>query len=81
MDVLDVFSQDSAHIASHISDEPSGSSREDEITHRRWARCVLAFYLSLFLGGATAIAIRQMVTPPSGTEQHASVHSDVLSKH
>jgi hypothetical protein len=77
---MDYFLQDSAHITNSLSlNEPAGSTLEDKLTHKRWARSVLTFYACLFLAGATAIAAHQTVTSSSGTEQHVSLRTDVRS--
>jgi hypothetical protein len=73
---MDYFSEDSAH-SSFSLNEPAESTPEDKITRKRWARGVLAFYICLFLAGATMIA-RQAAIVSSGTEQHVSLHTDVL---
>ena len=79
---MDYFRQDSSHVTNGFSlNEPAGSTFEDRMTHKRWTRGVLVFYVCLLLDGATAIAARQTVTSPSGTEQHASLRTDVRSNH
>ena len=72
---MDYFSEDSAH-SSFSLNEPAKSTLEDQITRKRWTRGVLAFYVCLFLGGATMIA-RQTAIFSSGTEQHVSLQTDV----
>jgi hypothetical protein len=75
---MDDFRQDSAHVTSSFSSsEPAGSTLEDRIARRLWARGALAFYAFLFLAGATATA-RETVTSSSGTE-HVSLRTDVRS--
>ena len=55
---MDYFSEDSAHVTNGFSlNEPAASTHEDRITHKRWAKAVLAFYACLFLAGATAIGV------------------------
>jgi hypothetical protein len=78
---MDYFSEDSAHVTHGFSlNEPAASTREDRITHKRWAKAVLAFYACLFLAGAAAIGVHQsMIT--SGTEQHATLRVDIPSHH
>jgi hypothetical protein len=76
---MDYFSDDSAH-SSFSLNEPADSTPEDKITRKRWARGVLAFYLCLFLAGATMIA-RQTPIFSSGTEQHVSLQTDVQLDH
>jgi hypothetical protein len=49
---MDYFSDDSAY-SSFSLNEPADSTPEDKITRKRWARGVLAFYICLFLAGAT----------------------------
>jgi hypothetical protein len=76
---MDYFSEDSAH-SSFSLNEPAESTLEDRTTRKRWARGVLAFYICLFLAGATMIA-RQTAIFSSGTEQHVSLHTDVQLSH
>ena len=76
---MDYFSDDSAHSSFYLN-EPAESTPEDKITRKRWGRGVLAFYVCLFLAGATMIA-RQTATFSSGTEQHVSLHTDVQLNH
>ena len=76
---MDYFSEDSAH-SSFSLNEPAKSTLEDKITRKRWTRGVLAFYICLFLAGATMIA-RQTAIFSSGTEQHVSLHTDVQLNH
>lgn len=79
---MDFFREDSAHATSSFSlNEPTGSTLEDRMVHKRWARLVAAFYVCLFLAGATAITVRQAMTPSGGTEQHASLQADLGANH
>jgi hypothetical protein len=57
---MDYFSEDSAH-SSFSLNEPAESTLEDRTTRKRWARGMLAFYICLFLAGATMIG-RQTAT-------------------
>ena len=77
---MDYFSEDSAHVANGFSlNEPAASTHEDRITHKRWAKAVLAFYACLFLVGATVIGVHQVMTTSGGVEQHATLREDVRS--
>ncbi|MCG2631063.1 hypothetical protein L6654_30980 [Bradyrhizobium sp. WYCCWR 13023] len=80
---MDYFSEDSAHVTKPLSpNEPgAGSTQEDRITHRRWAKAVLAFYATLFFAGAIAIGLHQSMTPSGGMEQHATLRADNRSAH
>jgi len=79
---MDYFQQDSSHVTNSFSlNEPDGSTLEDKMTHKRWTRGMLAFYACLFFAVAIAIAARPTVTSSSGTEQHASMPTDVQSDH
>lgn len=79
---MDYFSEDSAHVTHAILlTEPVGCTHEDRITQKRWAKAVLAFYACLFLAGATAIGAHQSTTTSTGTEQHATLRTDIPSKH
>lgn len=79
---MDYFLQDSAHVTNSFSlNEPAGSTLEDRLTRKLWARSVLAFYACLFLAGATAIGVRQITSSSNGTEQHASLRTDIRSNH
>ncbi|OKO69445.1 hypothetical protein [Bradyrhizobium sp. AS23.2] len=76
------FSEDSAHLTHSFSlNKPAASSREDRMTHKRWAKAVLAFYACLFLAGAIAIGVHQSMTTSSGIEQHAALRTDIRSHH
>jgi hypothetical protein len=76
---MDYFSEDSAHSSLSLN-EPAESTPEDKITRKHWTRGVLAFYVCLFLAGATMIA-RQTAIFSSGTEQHVSLQTDVQLNH
>jgi hypothetical protein len=79
---LDYFSQDSAHVTNGFSlNGPAASADEDRITHRRWAKAVLALYACLTLAGATAIGVHQSMTTSGGIEQHATLRTDIRSTH
>jgi hypothetical protein len=76
---MDYFSDDSAHSSFYLN-EPAKSTPEDKITRKRWTRGVLAFYVCLFLAGATMIA-RQTAIFSGSTEQHVSLQTDVQLSH
>ena len=79
---MDYFSEDSAHVTNGFSlNEPAASTHEDRITHKRWAKAVLAFYACLFLAGTTAIGVHQSMTTSGGMEQHATLRTDIRSTH
>ena len=79
---MDYFSEDSAHITNGFSlNDPAARTQEDRITHKRWAKGVLAFYACLFLAAATLIGFHQTMSSSSSTEQHASLRTDVRSAH
>ena len=79
---MDYFSEDSAHVTNGFSqNDPAASSPEDRITHKRWAKAVLAFYACLFLAGATAIGVHQSMTTSGGLERHATLRTDIRSTH
>jgi hypothetical protein len=81
--LLDYFSQDSAHVTSDFSlNEPAASTHEDRITRKRWAKALLVFYACLFLAGASAIGVHQsMTTSGGGIEQHVTLRTDIRSTH
>ena len=73
---MDFYSEDSAHVTHKFSlNDRTGNTLEDKLTHKRWARSVLTFYVCLFLAGAVAIGIHQ--TSSSGSQQHASLLADI----
>jgi hypothetical protein len=76
---MDYFLQDSAHVNS--LNEPAQSSLQDKLTRKRWARTVLVFYACLFFAVATAIGVSQIMTSSNGTEQQASLRTDIRSNH
>jgi hypothetical protein len=79
---MDHFLQDSAHVTNSSSlNELARSSLQDKLTHKRWARSVLVFYACLVFAGATAIGVRQIMTSSNGTEQHASLRTDIRTNH
>jgi len=79
---MDYFSEDSAHITNGFSlNDPAARTQEDRITHKRWAKGVLAFYACLFLAGATVIGVHQRMTTTGGMEQHATLRTDIRSTH
>ena len=78
---MDYFSEDSAHATNGLSLNDPAASTEDRITHKRWAKAVLAFYACLFLAGATAIGVYQSMTTSGGMEQHATLRTDIRSTH
>jgi hypothetical protein len=80
---MDYFSEDSARVTNGFSlNESVASTHEDRITHKRWAKAVLAFYACLFLAGATAIGVYQKsMTTSDGMEQHATLRTDIRSTH
>ena len=75
--LLEYFSQDSAHVTSDFSpSEPAASTHEDRITRTYWVKGLLVFYACLFLAGATAIGVQQRMTTSGGIEQHATLRTD-----
>jgi len=60
---MDTYSQDSAHRTNGPTHAVlRAPTREEKVTHRRWARAVLAFYCSLLvLGGIAVQASRSSV--------------------
>ena len=79
---MDYFSEDSAHVTNALSlNEPAVGTHEDRITHRRWAKAVLAFYALLFLAGGIAIGVYQSTTTAVGVEQHATLRAGNRSAH
>ena len=80
--LLDYFSEDSAHVTSGFSlSEPAASADEDRITRKRWTKALLVFYACLFLAGATAIGVHQSMTTSGSIEQHATLRTDIQSTH
>ncbi|WP_426614221.1 hypothetical protein [Bradyrhizobium sp. McL0616] len=79
---MDYFSEDSAHVTNGFSlSERAASTDDDSITHRRWAKAVLAFYACVLTAGATAIAVSQSMSTSDGMEQHATLRADIRSAH
>lgn len=79
---MDYFSEDSAHVTKPFSlDGTAARTHEDRITHRRWARAVLALYAVLFFAGAVAIGLHQSMVMSGGMEQHATLRDDNRSAH
>ena len=76
---MDYFREDSAHVTGlFLPNEVAAHSCEDRITHKRWAKAILAFYASLFLVGAAAVGVHQSMTRSGGIEQ-AALHTDIRS--
>ena len=72
---MDYFSEDSAHVTNAFPlNEPS--TYEDRMTHKRWAKAVLAFYALLFFTGGIAIGVHQSIVVSGGVEQHATLRAD-----
>ncbi|MCG2641484.1 MULTISPECIES: sigma-E processing peptidase SpoIIGA [Bradyrhizobium] len=79
---MDYFSEDSAHVTNDFSlSEPAANTYENGVTHRRWAKAVLAFYAFLFLAGGIAIGVYQSTTTAVGVEQHATLRAGNRSAH
>ncbi|MGY3506997.1 MULTISPECIES: hypothetical protein [unclassified Bradyrhizobium] len=80
---MDYFSEDSVHVNKSFSliEPAAGATQEDRITHRRWAKAVLAFYAILFFAGGIAIGLHQSMTTSGGMEQHATLRAENRSAH
>lgn len=79
---MDDFSQDSAHVTSDFwLNEPTARTHEDRITHKRWAKAVLAFYACLFLAGVATVGVHRSMTTSNSIEQHVASRTDIRSRH
>jgi hypothetical protein len=79
---MDYFSEDSAHVTNGFSlNEPTASTHEDRITHKRWRKPCWPSMRACSLSGATAFGVHQSMTTSGGIEQHATLRTDIRSTH
>jgi len=76
---MNYFSEDSSHATGKFAKDET--TPQDRMTHKRWTQAVVSFYACLFLLMGTVIGAHQIGHVSSGSQQLASLRTQIQVGH